>query len=545
MKFVTVDEMRQIESQADAGGLSYSLMMENAGKGVAEIIHQRVLPESAEKSALALVGPGNNGGDALVALSYLANWGWKVAAYLVKPRQKDPLVEQIEKAGTIVKHSSGSAAEKLAQLTQSSDVLLDGILGTGAKPPLRSDVGEVLDLVQSNLLSAPRRPFVVAVDCPSGIDCDTGAAPDNALKADLTVTMAAVKQGLFRFPAANLVGELKVASIGKLEGLPAWEAVNRFVADESWVCGILPARPADAHKGTFGTAIICAGSMNFTGAAWLAGQAAYRVGTGLVTVAIPQSLYTTLAGQFPEATWLVLPDELGVISGQAAPVLLDNLGKATALLLGPGWGQEDSTLEFLDRLLDPSQTAVGRPIGFSVSYSTQNKARPENSLPPVVVDADGLKLLSKIDKWHKRLPGPAVLTPHPGEMSVLTKLSKEEIGQDRISVAEKYSLSWGHVVVLKGAYTVVADPDGKTAIIPVATAALARAGTGDVLAGLITGLRAQGVGAFEAAVAGAWIHAQAGVLAALYYGTSASVIAGDVLKQVPEVIANLFPECHS
>lgn len=540
MKLLSVQEMRQVESQADASGLSYSQMMENAGQSLAEIIQLRIKPGNSERSVLALVGPGNNGGDALVALSHLASWGWMVTAYLVKPRQDDPLVERVEKTGKIITHTAKDARKKLAEAIQNTHVILDGILGTGAKPPLRPDISDVLDFVQQQIAQAKIQPFVVAVDCPSGVDCDTGEAPVNALKADLTVTMAAAKRGLFRFPSASLVGEVLVASIGELDSLAAWAKVNRYVATPSWVREILPKRPDDAHKGTFGTALICAGSVNYTGAALLAGQAAYRIGTGLVTIAIPEPLYQTLAGQFPEATWLVLPDEMGVIAGKAAPVLLKNLGKATALLMGPGWGQEDSTLEFLDRLLDPLRAATGKPIGFSISSPSKREENASTSLPAIVMDADGLKLLTKIDNWNSRLPAPAVLTPHPGEMSILTGLSREEIATDRISVAEKYADLWGHVVVLKGAFTIVAAPGGKTALIPFASAALARAGTGDVLAGLIAGLRAQGVEAFPAAVAGAWIHAQAGVLAARQYGNTASVLASDVLGQVSRVITGLF-----
>jgi ADP-dependent NAD(P)H-hydrate dehydratase / NAD(P)H-hydrate epimerase len=173
--------------------------------------------------------------------------------------------------------------------------------------------------------------------------------------------------------------------------------------------------------------------------------------------------------------------------------------------------------------------------------AAEGEARPEENgpLPPLVIDADGLKLLAKITDWPSQLPGPAVLTPHPGEMAVLTGLPVEEIQADRVQMAERFSQEWGHVVVLKGAFTVVAAPDGQTAVIPVASAALARAGTGDVLAGLIPGLLAQGMEAFPAAVAGAWIHAQAGLLAAEALGSSAAVLAGDLLPAIPEILADL------
>jgi NAD(P)H-hydrate epimerase len=160
-------------------------------------------------------------------------------------------------------------------------------------------------------------------------------------------------------------------------------------------------------------------------------------------------------------------------------------------------------------------------------------------LPPVVVDADGLKLLARLPNWAAQLPAPAVLTPHPGEMGVLTGLTKDDIQADRVNVARRFSQEWGHVVVLKGAFTVIAAPDGETAVIPVATPALARAGSGDVLAGLIVGLRAQGVAAFPAAAAGAWIHAHAGLHAAQLLGNSASVLAGDILRSTIDILAEL------
>jgi NAD(P)H-hydrate epimerase len=169
-----------------------------------------------------------------------------------------------------------------------------------------------------------------------------------------------------------------------------------------------------------------------------------------------------------------------------------------------------------------------------------NKSQEKDrTLPALVIDADGLTLLAKIKDWHKALPSQVILTPHPGEMSTLTGLTKDEIQEDRQSIASKYAKEWGHIVVLKGAFTVVASPDGRATVIPVASPALARAGSGDVLAGLIVGLRAQGLDAFDAAVAGAWIHAQAGLYAADDLGSTASVVASDILNSIPDVLSDL------
>ena len=521
MKFVTVEEMMAIEREADARGLTYEKMMENAGYGLAKIVHQEY-SQFAGEGVLGLVGSGNNGGDTLVALEHLIKMGWRAAAYIVRPRPADdPLILRFTNSGGSLCWANVDAdLQQLRELLENHRLALDGILGTGIRLPLKPELAAFLE--QTGSLIADRRDtIIIAVDCPSGIDCDSGQAAPECLPADLTVTMAAYKQGLFNFPAYHYVGRVRLVSIGleALTPLPeAWLASQRFVPDIQWVRQILPRRPPDAHKGTFGTAMIVAGSVNYTGAAWLAGQAAYRIGVGLVTMAIPQSLHLALAGNFPEATWLPLPEENGVIAGGAAPLIHANIQRVTAVLVGPGFGLRETTGRFLSHLIKSGGAEV------------------EAKLPPLVIDADGLKLLADLPDWQSSLPSQAVLTPHPGEMSVLSGLPVQAIQSDRLRIAEEYARQWGHVLVLKGAFTVVASPQGQTAIIPVASPALARAGTGDVLAGLIVGLRAQGVEAFESAVAGAYIHAMAGLEAAKAIGNPAAVMAGDLLKNIPFMI---------
>ncbi|RPJ22124.1 MAG: NAD(P)H-hydrate epimerase [Chloroflexi bacterium] len=537
MKLVTVSKMQAIEKEADAGGLTYDQMMENAGQGLADIVFGLYIGDE-QSEVVGLVGPGNNGGDTLVALTTLAAEGWKARAYLVK-RKKDDLVKRFLEAGGEVL-SKENPFEQLAQAIETADVFLDGILGTGIKLPLKKDIAELLSEVNDVLDGLDEPPLIIAVDCPSGVDCDTGEVADEAIAADLTVTMAAVKQGMLQLPAFEYVGDLKVVDIGLPDDLSAFTDLKTEVADDESVSALLPERPLDSHKGTFGTALIAAGSVNYTGAVILAGEAAYRVGVGLVTLAVPAPLHGALAGRFPEATWVLLPHEMGVISGNATEVFAKNLERATALLIGPGLGTEDTTKEFVENLLKGklSSRKAGSRIGF-VHQESEKKVETNSELPPMIFDADGLKLLAKIPEWHKLLPAPAILTPHPGEMEVLTGLSKEEIQADRQEIASRFAKEWGHVVILKGAFTMIASPDGRTTVIPVASPALARAGTGDVLAGLIVGLRAQGLEAFEAAVAGSWIHAQAGLYAADDLGTTTSVLAGDVLDSVSDVLSDL------
>jgi len=519
MKYVSVAEMVAIEVEANAQGLSYEQMMENAGSGLAEVI-QEEYGFLDEAGALGLVGSGNNGGDTLVALARLAGEGWKTSAAILRARpEHDPLVARFtEQGGRLYDLSAEADLELLGRLIEAHAILLDGALGTGIKLPLRGALAETLDFVRRKIGEMESPPTVLAVDCPSGVDCDSGQAAPQCIPADRTITMAAVKHGLLKFPAYNLVGDLNLVEIGLPDGgweLPAWKAAPCFVIAADWVRAALPPRPLDAHKGTFGAALIVAGSANYTGAALLAGKAAYRSGAGLVTLAVPEGLHLALAGHFPEATWLLLPQADGAIAAPAARLTLENLDRVTALLVGPGFGLAETSEKFIDRLLDGER------------------------LPPLVFDADGLKLLANIPKWYTRLPAPSILTPHPGEMSVLTGLPVREIQASRLETALKFSREWGHVLALKGAFTIVAAPDGRAAILPVATPALARAGTGDVLAGLIAGLRAQGLPPFEAAAAGVWIHAAGGIRAARALGSTAAVLAGDVLRYCVDELAEL------
>ncbi len=539
MKYVTVEEMIAIEKESDASGHTYAEMMEHAGRGLAEQVRD-AYSHLAEKCALGLVGSGNNGGDTLVAFCYLMDWGWETSAYIVRPRpEDDPLVERFRDAGgTILTLDEDEKYKQLRAALKHHSVLLDGVLGTGIKLPLRGQLADVLDWVRNTLSKMEDPPHVVAVDCPSGVDSDTGEAAPECIPAELTVTMAAIKRGLLQFPAYNLVGSLRFVGIGLPKGIKAYDAVKREVVSREWAGDVLPPRPLDAHKGTFGTALIIAGSLNYTGAASLAGEAAYRIGAGLVTLAVPGPLHSALAGQLPEVTWLLLPHEMGVIQANAAKIVKENLERITAMLVGPGFGLEDTTGEFLVQLLAEQAPKKRAQLGF-VKSSAENEDSETSELPPMVIDADGLKLLARIPDWVEQLLAPAILTPHPGELSVLTEMDTAEIQSDRVGVAERFAKEWGHVVVLKGAFTVIASPDGRTMIIPVASPALARAGSGDVLAGLIVGLRAQGVEAFEAAAAGAWIHAQCGLLAADVLGSTAAVIAGDLSATLPDVLVQI------
>jgi NAD(P)H-hydrate epimerase len=532
-KVVSVEQMRQIERAADAAGHSYAQMMEHAGWSVAQVIVEQFAPVEG-KQVLVLAGSGNNGGDGLVAAEHLAQAGMQVSVYLTKQRAvDDPHLTKLQSRGTLIATADQDQRSRVLRLQVGrAQLIVDAILGTGFELPLQGAAQEVLKVVQNSLGQRADRPVIVAVDCPSGLDCDSGAVAEETIAADLTVTLAAAKPGLLRFPGAGFTGRLVVADIGLPSDQAQLANIEVELASPIEVRPLLPGRPRDAHKGTFGRALIVAGSANYPGAALLAARSAYLVGAGLVTLAVPAPLQPMIAGQLPEATWILLPEKSGAITPDAVGQLEPEWGKSQAVLIGPGLGLESPTRAFIAELF-------GRRLKSGERSGASAQAFAGRSLPPCVVDADGLKHLSALSGWAEAVPEGTILTPHPGEMSLLTGSSKEKIQAERLDAARRSAREWGHIVVLKGAHTVIAEPAGRATILPFATPALARAGTGDVLAGVIVGLRAQGVPAFSAAVLGGYLHGRAGELAAATLGTTASVLASDVAAAIPQALAEL------
>jgi hydroxyethylthiazole kinase-like uncharacterized protein yjeF len=559
-KIVTVEQMRAIEQASDKKGHTYADMMELAGRAVAERVKQ-LLVGIPEPRVAVLVGPGNNGGDGLVAGRVLALelTDASVGAFLLKMRgDDDAIFAAAREAGVFmadVENDKPAGYRVLQNLIANADVVIDALFGTSLRLPIRGDASKVLQTVNKALTlrrsERPGPPFttpasntpndrtggpvIVAVDCPSGLDCDTGEMDKHTIAAHETITFAAVKPGLITFPGASVVGTLHVGNIGLPDRLPELDDIPLTLVDAAEVGARLPERPQDSHKGTFGKAMVVAGSLNYTGAAYLAASAAYRVGAGLVTVGAPQIIVPVLAGMLAEATWILLPHDMGVLNEAAVKVLRKEIEGYRALLLGPGFGREDVTGEFLRELLHPKEEIKhSRAIGFiPLDEEDSDQAGETGShLPPLVIDADALNLLAGMNDWPALVPPNAVLTPHPGEFARLAKLKTADVQTSRIVLAQQKAAEWKCVVVLKGAFTVVAAPNGRTAVQPFATSALAKAGTGDVLAGAITGLLAQGLDPYDAALAGTWLHGMAGIRAEDRTGTAASVVAGDVLEML-------------
>jgi NAD(P)H-hydrate epimerase len=478
--------------------------MENAGRACADAIAER-FPTVASPRVLVLVGPGNNGGDGLVVARHLADGGRRVTVYSVSRAPSDDAKTMLlrQRDVPLLACSDDPDLRVLEALLAGTDIVVDGLLGASRLRPVSEPLASVMDRV-----NARSRPFsVVAVDVPSGINADTGEADPHAVRADLTVTLGCPKRGLFLGSSARLVGELTTVDIGIPVDLAA-EFSTDLVTVEA-VLPLLPDRPRVSHKGRFGRVLIVAGSRLYTGAPVLAALGAERVGAGLVSIACAASIRDSLAMHTVETTFLPLPDGG---AGELTPAAVDSLADALAdyqgALVGPGIGRSPSTEAFLLAFLERMKAA-----NF-----------------PTIVDADGLTLLARNDRWWERLPGRTVLTPHPGEMSRLTGLPE---ATDRIDTARRSAVAWKCVVVLKGPYSVIGLPDGQAHVLPFANPALATAGTGDVLAGTVLGLIGQGLSASPASLVGAFLNGVAGDLLRQDVGVAGG-LAREVAEKLPQ-----------
>ncbi|MBN1176725.1 MAG: NAD(P)H-hydrate dehydratase, partial [Dehalococcoidales bacterium] len=512
MKILTAEQMRQTDRACIEQGTPASTLMENAGKCVAEYT-QAYLNDMPDQHVLCLIGTGNNGGDGLVAARYLKEWGASVTVYLCSRRQPDDenlkLVRECEI--TCMEAERDTGFRHLDELLESVTCVIDALLGTGKMRPLEGVFKQVLEKV--NKEKEKHKLSIIAVDLPSGMDADTGAVDPACPYADVTVTLAFPKTGLYNFPGAARVGTLKIADIGIPETLA--DSIKTELLTPEWTRDNLPARPLNANKGTFGKALVVAGSVNYTGSAYLACSGAMRAGAGLVTLATAASLHPILASKLTETTFLPLPEgQPGTIGREAAATISEQCERYDALLLGCGLGQDPSTADFVVSLLT------------------------EKKLPPMVLDADALNILSKIPNWWQRVTSDAIITPHPGEMSRLCGLSIEEIQADRLNVARKYAAEWNKIILLKGAYNVIASPDGRCCISPFANPGLATAGTGDVLSGIIAGMLAQGPTIYDAARLGVYIGCEAGETIRNLQGDT-GMLASDLLQALPVVIKQI------
>ena len=472
MKLVTAAQMRSIEQACVEAGVSLDELMENAGLAVAEYIRDGsaspgrsgITGKIYGKRIVILIGPGNNGADGFVAGRHLARWGAVVTAVLcVKRKSPDSKRELAEQAGvSIFDGISESGNESLSEKLATADIVVDAVLGTGASRPISEPLSSLLiTVVESDVP-------VVALDLPTGLNSDTGEFDIAGLPADLTLLLGYPKLGPAVEAGSAPTGETVVLDIGIPFGLDSH--VKAELLTDDLAVSLQPERPPDGHKGTFGSTLIIGGSQGFPGAVTLTTDAATRSGVGLTFVATPEPVYRLVAGDVPEAIYRGLPVSANgeVEPSAAARTALELAARADSVVIGPGLGQNPATSEFLSILLSQIDDEL-----------------------PLVLDADALNILSHTHKWWERLENRAALTPHPGEMGRLMGISTAEVQQDRAAVVLEAARKFNRVVVLKGAATLIAAPDGRLRVSEWVNSGLAKGGSGDVLAGLLGGLLAQ------------------------------------------------------
>ncbi len=512
-KIVTAAQMRAAERRAEQAGATTAQLMQNAGTAAARVIAEALARGERQARVLVLCGPGANGGDGMIVAKRLSEWGHQVAAYTF--RRDEPLPPR----PLVVRHADDADLTALRRMLADATVVVDALLGTGRARPIEGDLAAILDLVRA--VAAARA--VVALDLPSGVDPDDGAADPRTVAATITITFGYYKRGLIIGEGAALAGHVVLVPIGLDPA--AGDDVDLWRVDEEDARVRIPARPRDANKYSAGAVLVVAGSRRFTGAPQLATLGAARAGAGLVTLATGASTHPILASHLLEPTFLVLKDDQdGVLDPVAAVAAIkEAAARYKALLFGPGLAQSAATVQLLETLLC------------------------EDTLPaelPVVVDAEGLNALSKIANWSARTRHRLVLTPHSGELGRLTGLGHAEIEARRLDIAPEQARAWNAVVVLKGNPTVTASPDGQAAVNTTGGPNLATGGTGDVLGGVIAALIAQGAAPFDAAVAGVYLHGRAGDLLAERDGDRGT-LAGDLPPVIPGVIKAVLQGAQS
>jgi NAD(P)H-hydrate epimerase len=526
MKPVTASGMKEIDRfTINKIGIPAIVLMENAGRGVFEEA-VKSFGDPAKKKVVVVAGRGGNGGDALVAARYFFKSGAKVAAFLLVLEKELSTEPQLNfKIITNLKIKKQILSKKKINIfkrrVEEADLLIDGIFGFGFKGRATGLIRRVIEVI-NEARAKNSQIKVVSVDLPSGLDATTGRVAGGAIEADLTVTLGIPKTGLLKSCAGKFVGILKVVDIGLFEKLslkrPKKNLPDFTVSKE--ITGLLPRRQWDDHKSRRGRLLIIAGSQNMSGAAILSARAAARSGSGLIYLAVPQPVQKMVVPKIPEIITFGLPaTSKGTFSKEAFEALKEKLSQCDAIALGPGLTSEKQTSIFVCRLLEFWQ-----------------KKFSDKSL---LVDADGLNIISANNQWaqnfyrqlHRKKTN-LIFTPHAGEFSRLTGQKTTVIQKNRSRLARKFAVKTGVVLVLKGARSVIAGPDGKVYINSSGTPVLATAGSGDVLTGLIGGLLAQKLPALAAARAGVFIHGLAGEIAGEKIGPVGPV-ASDIVETIP------------
>ncbi len=502
-QLVTAAQMAAIDRRAIAGGIPSLKLMEVAGLGVVQVLAD-VLDGFAQRQLVVLCGKGNNGGDGFVVARHAVMQGASVQVFLAAPVddvQGDVRVNLDRLPVPVCQLSNEFSAVRNA--LKKADGVVDALLGTGIRGGARGCIADVIGLLET--VACP----IVSVDVPSGLDADTGRINGPCVTATCTVTFAKPRLGHFFYPGRSQCGRLHVVDIGIPETAIEAENVETYLISPAMARHLLPHRAPNAHKGDCGRVAVVAGSVGLTGAAALSATAALKSGAGLVTLCVPESLNDILEAKVTEAMTKSVPEvrKARCLSLRAYGEILRLAKQADALAIGPGLGTHRETVALVRRLVC-------------------------NVKVPTVIDADGLNALSGDLDAVKSCNAPLILTPHLGEFSRLTGQSIDAIKRDPAGLARRFAVNTGAVLVLKGAPTIVAMPNGKMYFNPTGNAGMATGGTGDVLTGVLVALLGQGLSVSDAACLGVYMHGLAGDLAAENIG-QIGLTAGDLAASLP------------
>jgi NAD(P)H-hydrate epimerase len=512
MKLVTAKQMQAIDSEAIEGiGIPGLELMEKAGEGTAEYAKALLGGHVRAKRVMIFCGKGNNGGDGSVIGRYLHTWGASVELYLFGTTgdiKGDALTNYKQVAELNLPVVELLSEESIPDMA-GKDMLIDAIFGTGIEGDIRGIIASCIERMNSS--GVP----ILAVDAPSGLNCDTGEISSPCVNAAATATMALPKIGQFLYPGRGHVGKLIIVDIGVPQDLIEQADVSTFLIDEEYVRATLPRRELTAHKGACGKLFILAGSRGYTGAACMAAESSIRSGVGLCFLGIPSSLNEICEIKLTEVMTRPLPElkKRKCLALRGKGEIRKHLRTATASIIGPGLGLHHETKELIRRIVSEIEL-------------------------PTLIDADGLNAFEGAADDFSNCKAPLVITPHPGELSRLLSIDTDDIVSDRMSFARTAADRFKCVVLLKGAPTFVSEPSGRVYVNPTGNAGMATGGTGDVLSGIIGALLAQGLAPLEAACCGAYIHGLAADIAEEVTGQMA-MIPTDIISQLPEALKNL------
>ena len=505
-------QTKKLEDYAvQSGGFDHTRLMENAGASVCRFISETI--GILNKSVAVVCGRGNTGGDGFVVAKRLLEGGAKVRVLLAMgaptTENAKKFLGESEAAGIrTLSYADENDRLEFEKTLENSDIIVDAIFGVGFHGMVSEELSNVIEMINSS------EGIVVSVDVPSGVDSDSGEVSGVCVKAAHTITFSTRKPGHVIYPAVDYCGEVHTVSIGIDEHVIREQEHHISTIDYEDVCRCFPRRSNNTHKGTFGKLLCICGSLGMAGSATFAGKAAVLSGVGMVEMAVPAEIYPIVAANLVDPVYHLLKSNgQGTVSADAIPLILEKMKNATAVMIGCGMGKGKDVTDVVEAVIRHSEV-------------------------PVIIDADGLNAIKDDLGVLREAHAPIVMTPHPGEMARLVGKTNDEVQSQRLEVASSFAMTFGVYMVLQGANTVCATPDGLIAINLTGNPGMSKSGSGDVLAGLLGSLLAQGIPPEKAATCAVHIHGMAGDSAAERFSQH-SMAANDIIMEFSEIFSDI------